>query len=251
MMPNDILKVTQADRDAMPPERLSLILGVQYGTLYKAFKKVGADSWVAGSPLSERDISALVYYYADLGNDTARKLAESRRKAEEPARNTDAPATESEVMPAESGEQKKETPQKASVWYYLADLVFFGVSGIVAYELWFFLKVWGLLFWGVYAGALFFCLAMAKDKRVPETAQYGYTAVVILECVAFFSHLSMANNLAIKAAKAGELPFLYNQWSGSMTAPFYIACALAAVLSGVPVFLLWARLNITKELSKQ
>jgi hypothetical protein len=95
-----------------------------------------------------------------------------------------------------------------------------------------------------------FCLVMAKDSRVRETAQYGYTAVILLECLAFFSHLSMANHLVIEAAKLQQLPFLYNEFIGSMTAPFYIACALAAVLSSVPVFLLWARLNITKELSK-
>jgi hypothetical protein len=175
--------------------------------------------------------------------ETLLTVTESEKKAPENTVQEVTPTTETE-------KESKESKKKASRWYYLADLGFFGVTAITAYELYFFLKIWGLFFWSIYALAMVFCLVMAKDARVRETAQYGYTAVVILECLAFFSHLSMANHLVVTAAKTQQLPFLYNEFIGSMTAPFYIACAISGVLSGIPIFLLWARLNITKELSK-
>jgi hypothetical protein len=250
MEQTDILKATQKERAEMTPEYLSLLLRKGVGTAYKAFKKVGKDTWALGTPLSEHDATALIMYYSRLGNEHAKQLAETRRTVTEtekkPAENT----VQEVVQTKETEKESTETKKKASRWYYLADMGFFGVTAITAYELYFFLKIWGLFFWAIYALAMVFCLVMAKDSRVRETAQYGYTAVVILECLAFFSHLSMANHLVVTAAKTQQLPFLYNEFIGSMTAPFYIACAISGVLSGIPIFLLWARLNITKELSK-
>lgn len=246
---NNILKGTQTERDNMPPERLSAWLGIKKDTLYKAYKVVGKGKWATGVPLLTADVEALILYYADR-NERAKSLAETLRTVTETEKKAPENTVQEVVPAAETEKESTESSRKPSCWYYLADLGFFGVTAITAYELYFFLKIWGLFFWAIYALAMVFCLVMAKDSRVRETAQYGYTAVVILECIAFFSHLSMANHLVVDAAKTQQLPFLYHEFIGTMTAPFYIACAISGVLSGIPIFLLWARLNITKELSK-
>lgn len=271
-MTHDIdLKGTQKEQDVMTPTRLSLILGIQTGTMYKAFKIVGTGTWGVNLPLSVADIDALILYYAGLGNETAIKLAESRQKPTE----TENKAPEKEVVssaPAtETEKEREETGRKVSRWYYLADTIFFFVLIMTGAEIWFFLsagtkaeatgyniiKVWGIGLWFVYAVATTISLVMAKDANIPKTAEWGFTALVILEIFGAVCHFSMAKYLVTEAAKNGLMPFTYafpsqameGEWY-SVTAPLWIAGAIAGILSGIVIYAVWIRLNITKELSR-
>jgi len=235
-------------REVMTPERLSMILGIPPGTLYKAWKKNGLNGWGLGQVLDEDDVSTIILYYANLRNETAIRLAESRRKEKE------TPGSESRMQDngseAAKESRKEKGERKASRWYYIADLIFYGVLAVSGYEMWFFMGHWGLLFWAIYAAAVSLSLFMAKDPDIPRTAQTGFTAVCILESLAFFGHFAMANLLIVRAAKAELLPFRYDAW-GTLSAPFYIAGVLACVLSGIVIYAVWIRLNITKELNKK
>lgn len=245
--------------DGLEPERLAVLLGVQYDTLYKAWKSQGFNGWAKGRPLDHIGTAGIVEYYAGLGNDTAGCLAEGFR-VEMESRNKPAeieqPETESRQNAAEDATEQPETKRKRpSRWYYIADVIFFAVIGLTGYEAWFFLKAWGLGFWAIYAAAITISLVMAKDSSIPKTAQWGFTAVIIFEALAYFGHLAMANYLVINAAKKRLLPFEYADAKYgdyySLELPFYIALVLAGLLSGIVIYVVWLRLEITKELSKQ
>lgn len=268
-MTHDIIKHTE--RDVMTPTRLSLILGIQTGTMYKAFKLVCRGTWGINSALSEANVNALIFYYSDLGNDTAKKLAESRRKETEIVSAPGGNEQVSKIEPEESPAEKKETEKKPSKWYYLADTIFFFVLIMTGVEVWFFIstgmkadtpgaaiiRAWGMGLWFVYAVAISISLVMAKDASIPKTAEWSFTALVILEIIGAVCHFSMAKYVVTEAAKNGLMPFTYafpsqameGEWY-SVTAPLYIAGAIAAVLSGIVIYAVWIRLSITKELAR-
>ena len=245
--------------DGLEPERLAVLLGVQYDTLYKAWKSQGFNGWAKGRPLDSVDTAGIITYYSGLGNDTAGCLAEAFKTETESRDNaleTEQPETEAGQNAAEQPAEQPETKQKRpSRWYYIADVIFFAVIGLTGYEAWFFLKAWGLGFWAIYAAAITISLVMAKDPAIPKTAQWGFTAVIIFEALAYFGHLAMANYLVINAAKKRLLPFEYADAKYgdyySLELPFYIALVLAGLLSGIVIYVVWLRLEITKELSKQ
>lgn len=242
--------------DGLEPERLAVLLGVQYDTLYKAWKSQGFNGWAKGRPLDHIDTAGIIEYYARLGNNTAGCLAESFRVEMEsrskPA-ETEQPETETRQNATEDVTEQPETKRKRpSRWYYLADCIFFAVIGITGYEMHYFMGVWGLLFWGIYAAAVTISLVMAKDSSIPKTAQWGFTAVIIFEALAYFGHLAMANLLICNAAKAGQMPFFYNGfYRETLEYPFWIATVLGGVLSGIVIYVVWLRLEITKEISAQ
>lgn len=268
-MTHDI--TTQTERDAMTPARLSLILGVQIETLRKASKIVCTGTWGKNSALSEADTNSLIFYYAALGNETAKKLAENRRKETEKVAVSGGNGQMAKIQPAEIPAEKKETEKKASRWYFIADAIFFLVLIMTGAEVWFFLttgmkadapgaaiiRAWGMGLWITYAAAISISLLMAKDASIPKTAEWGFTALVILEFFGAVCHFSMAKYLVTEAAKNGLMPFTYafpsqameGEWY-SVTAPLWIAGAISAVLSGIVIYAVWIRLSITKELSK-
>lgn len=252
-MTHDInrLSTTIRQPEAMTPERLSNVLGLKLNTLYKAWKANGLNGWAVSEPLKQADVDTMILYYAGRGNETARKLAENARmRLEESAEKTPALNESAEAKPEAPAESGKESrAARPSRWYYLADLILLFVLGVSGYELHFFLGMWGLFFWGVYAAAVMLSLIMAKDRTIPRTAEAGFTAVCILEALAFFGHFAMANLLVVNAAKADLLPFRYDAW-GTLSAPFYIAAVLACILSGIVIYVVWIRLNITKEMNK-
>lgn len=234
----------------MTPERLALVLGLKENTLYKAWKSNGLNGWAIGSPLRQVDIDTIVLYYASIGNETAKRLAEGARKRAESAAHDSGMVRIGAEPVTETDAERPETSRKPSRWYYLADGIFFAVVGVTGYELAYFLGAWGLMLWAIYAAAISISLVMAKDMAIPRTAQWGFTAVIIFEALAYFGHLAMANLLVVNAAKRGELPFDYSGW-GTLQAPFWIAAILAGVLSGVVIYVVWLRLEITKELNKK
>lgn len=252
-MTHDInrLSTTIRQPEAMTPERLANVLGLKRNTLYKAWKANNLNGWAVSEPLKQADVDTMILYYAGRGNETARKLAENARMrllaAAEKAPALNEIAEAKPEAPAENGKESRAA--RPSRWYYLADLILLFVLGVSGYELHFFLGMWGLFFWGVYAAAVILSLIMAKDRTIPRTAEAGFTAVCILEALAFFGHFAMANLLVVNAAKADLLPFRYEAW-GTLSAPFYIAAVLACILSGIVIYVVWIRLNITKELNK-
>ena len=247
-----LFSATDPRRNQTTPKSLALILGLKVNTLYKAWKANNLNGWAIGEALDQADIDAIVLYYAGLGNETALKLAEGaqermEKQAESDGNAVSAPLTDAETLTEITEGKRKSAPSR---WYYIADLILLFVLGVSGYELHFFLGKWGLFFWGVYAAAVILSLIMAKDKSIPETAKAGFTAVCILETLAFFGHFAMANLLVVNAAKANLLPFRYEAW-GTLSAPFYIAAVLAAILSGIVIYVVWIRLSITKELNKK
>lgn len=253
MMQNDkeLIVLAAGTEDSMTPERLALILGLELDTLYRAWKTNGLNGWARKKPLDQDGVDTIIMYYANLGNETALRLSESARMRKEMIAESDGRQAPETVKGADTDSGKNGSERKRpSRWYYIADLIFYGVLAVSGYELWFFLGRWGLFFWAIYAAAVTLSLFMAKDPDIPRTADAGFTAVCILEALAFFGHFAMANLLIVNAAKADLLPFRYDAW-GTLSAPFYIACVLACVLSGIVIYAVWIRLSITKELNKK
>lgn len=270
MIQNNILKGTGTERDNMPPERLSAWLGIKKDTVYKAHKIVGKGKWATGVPLLPADVDALILYYSDR-NENARGLMETLRNATETEKERKETKQEISAPATETKKESKESAKKPSRLYLLADAIFFFVLIMTGAEIWFFLssgmkaeapgyniiRIWGMGLWVVYAIAISISLVMAKDASIPKTAEWGFTALVILEIFGAICHFSMANYLVTEAAKNGLMPFKYafpgmameGEWY-SITAPFWIAGAIAGVLSGIVIYAVWIRLNITKELSK-
>lgn len=249
MEQTDILKTTQKERDVMTPTRLSLVLGIQTGTMYKAFKIVGTGTWGVNLPLSVSDVDALILYYAALGNETAIKLAESRVKVTESEKKAPENTVQEIATVTETAKESTETEKKRRVNITLLDFVFLFILLMTGYSVRFFLGNWGIGLWVVYAGALIDALLKAANPKTPKTAENAFVIVCILEILATSVHFSMANLLVVNAAKANLLPFRYEHW-GTLSAPFWIAFVLSCVLSGIAIWAVAARLLTTKELSK-
>lgn len=247
----ELIMQAAAKQDAMTPERLALILGLKVDTLYRAWIANGLNGWAKKKPLDQDSIDTIILYYANLGNETAIGLSENARmRKETPAENGGKPEPDSPASAESANKEAESAPVKPSGWYYIADAIFLGVLAVSGYELWFFLGRWGLFFWAIYAAAVSLSLFMAKDQRIPRTAEAGFTAVCIFEALAFFGHFAMANLLIVNAAKANLMPFQYDAW-GTLSAPFYIALVVACVPSGIVIYAVWIRLSITKELNKK
>lgn len=236
------------ERDQPTPESISLMLRKQIGTAYKAFKKVGKDGWAVGTPLSERDATALIMYYAAQGNPHAKKLAENRSTVTESPQKEKENTTPVEGTPAESVTENKEIkPSRLS----LLDVVFWFTVCLTGWGFYTFFGVWGIGVWIVYALIAIHAMIMAQNPRLRSTARAGLAAVVGLEIIAFCVHFAMFN-LAIWRIggdlKRGEiLPFRIFE---HLDYPFYIAVVFAAILSAGNIYAVSVKMNITKELSK-
>lgn len=251
----DITAILERDR-SMTPKRLSVILGVSLDTLYRAWKKKNPGmGWAKGADLDSAGVDRIVFYYAALGNDTAVKLAENRKpeRTERP-RKEDGTPTEQTERPAQvdgteterGGTHTESTRNTHGIT--MLDVVFVFILLLTGWNLYYFLGHWGAAFWIAYAGVSINALLMASRADIPRTARVGLSVVVVLEFIAFWTHLAMANLLLVNAAKKDLLPFQYDAW-GTLEAPFYIALVVAAVLSGIAVYAVWVRISITSETS--
>lgn len=240
---------------SMTPERLSAGLGVSIDTLYRAWKKQNPSaSWARGVDLDGEGVERIVEYYADLGNPTAirmmaNRMAETSRKAAEQVTECDGTQNKQAETGADCHEQKTERTKRAPRFTVL-DAVFVLILLLTGWNIWFFLGKWGAAFWVAYAGVMIDALRMASRPDIQRTARAGLAVVCVLEFIAFWTHLAMANLLLVNAAKANLLPFRYEAW-GTLEAPFYIALVVAAVLSGTAVYAVWVRISIANELKKQ
>ena len=239
---------------SMTPERLSAGLGVSIDTLYRAWKKQNPSaSWARGVDLDGEGVERIVAYYADLGNQTAvrmmeNRVAETSRKAAERVTEIDGTQTKPAEIAADRQTEKTERTKRAPRFTVL-DAVFLLILLLTGWNVWFFLGKWGAAFWVAYAGVMIDALRMASRPDIQRTARTGLAVVCVLEFIAFWTHLAMANLLLVNAAKSNLLPFRYEAW-GTLEAPFYIACVVAAVLSGTAVYAVWVRISIANELSK-
>lgn len=126
------------------------------------------------------------------------------------------------------------------------DIVYATTIVTAIYGLWFNLKEMGVAFAIPYSLISLHALRMAKNPDTLKTARAGISAVVVLEILTFFIHLSMFNLRVVQIAKANALPFEYSYW-GSMSAPFYIALVLSALFSGAGVYAVAITFSITAE----
>lgn len=241
---------------SMTPERLSVVLGVSLDTLYRAWKKENPGlTWARGADLDSAGVDRIVFYYAALGNETAVRLVENRKPEQtERPRKADGTPTERAEHPDQVGGTETEssgTPTESTRnagGITMLDAVFVFILLLTGWNLYYFLGHWGAAFWIAYAGVSINALRMASRADIPRTARVGLSVVVVLEFIAFWTHLAMANLLLVNAAKKDLLPFQYDAW-GTLEAPFYIAIVVAAVLSGIAVYAVWVRISITSETS--
>jgi len=248
MIQNIDLKGTQKERDVMTPTRLSLILGIETGTMYKAFRIVGTGTWGVNLPLSVADVDALILYYSNLGNETAIKLAESRQKPTETEKESTETKPEISTPATETEKERKETkPNRLS----LLDVVFWFTVCLAGWGFYTFLGNWGIGVWVVYALIAVHAMIMARNPNLISTARAGLAAVIVLEIVTFFVHLAMFNlaiwRLGGNLRKGEILPFRVYE---HLEYPFYIALVLAALLSAASIYAVAVRMGITMELSK-
>lgn len=242
---------------SMTPERLSAGLGVTMDTLYRAWKKQNPGaSWARGVDLDNKGVDRIIEYYAGLGNHTAIRMMEnraaetSRKAAERVTENGGTQTkqaetgTDCQAQKTEHAERKARAPR-----FTVLDAVFLLILALTGWNVWFFLGKWGAAFWVAYAGVMIDALRMASRPDIQRTARAGLAVVCVLEFIAFWTHLAMANLLLVNAAKANLLPFRYEAW-GTLEAPFYIALVVAAVLSGTAIYAVWVRISIANELGK-
>lgn len=162
------------------------------------------------------------------------KAATANRKV--PARRTfQAPTPE--PMPAQS---------KRRAWPTLSmlDAVYYTTIFTAVYGLWFTLKEMGLAFAVPYTLVSLHALRMAKNPESRKTAQAGVAAVVVLEVLTFFVHLTLFNLRAVQAAKVGKLPLGY--WDDP-SAPWWISCVLAGLFSAAGVYAVAVTFSLTSE----
>lgn len=176
----------------------------------------------------------------------ARKKAAVREEhAPVPARHT-APARRSRMTRPESKQNA------VSVWIQsitMLDVVYLATIATAIYGLWFNLREMGLAFAVPYSLISLHALRMAKNPASRRTAQAGIAAVVVLEILTFFIHLSMFNLRIVQSAKAQALPFEYSYY-GTLEVPFYIACVLSGLFSAAGVYAVAVTFSLTMEKHK-
>lgn len=140
------------------------------------------------------------------------------------------------------------TPAKRRAWptFSMLDAVYYTTIATAVYGLWFTLKEMGLAFAVPYCLIALHALRMAKNPESRKTAQAGVSAVVVLEILTFFVHLTLFNLRAVQAAKLGKLPLEYSYW-GTMEAPWWIACVLAGMFSAAGVYAVAVTFSLTSE----
>ena len=140
------------------------------------------------------------------------------------------------------------TPTKGRAWptFSMLDAVYYTTILTAVYGLWFTLKEMGLAFAVPYCLIALHALRMAKNPESRKTAQAGVAAVVVLEILTFFVHLTLFNLRAVQAAKLGKLPLEYSYW-GTMEAPWWIACVLAGMFSAAGVYAVSVTFSLTSE----
>lgn len=154
-----------------------------------------------------------------------------------------------DLTAAIQGERKKREPGSFERWLRsitALDIVFAVTILTAIYGLWYNLREMGLAFAVPYSLISFHAMRMAKNNRNLKTARAGIAAVVILEALAFFVHLSMFNLRVVQIAQKGNLPFEYSAW-GSLEAPFYIALVLATLFSASGIYSVGVTFSMTKE----
>ena len=132
----------------------------------------------------------------------------------------------------------------------MLDMVYLSTIATAVYGLIYNLREMGAFFAIPYCLISWHAIRMAKRSDNRKTAQAGIAAVVVLEALTFFIHLSMFNLRLVDAAKAGSLPFEYSFW-GSTSAPFYIACILAGLFSGAGIYAVSVTFSLTSEKHQQ
>lgn len=251
----DIAAILERNRH-ITPERLSVVLGVSLDTLYRAWKKQNpALGWARGADLDEAGVEKMFAYYAGLGNTTALRMMENRQE-EQGGTERKAPDGTAESSGTEQAQAVQAEPASPALTertrkaprFTVLDAVFLLILCLTGWNVFFFLGKWGAAFWLAYAGVMVDALRMASSPDIQRTARAGLAVVCVLEFIAFWTHLAMANLLLVNAAKADLLPFRYEAW-GSLEAPFYIACVVAATLSGTAVYAVWVRISVTKEMN--
>ena len=163
------------------------------------------------------------------------------------------PATERKPRTTQQAQPKQlETVQQpvkqAFTWWGITmlDMVYLSTILTAVYGLVYNLREMGAFFAVPYCLISWHAIRMAKRSDNRRTAQAGIAAVVVLELLTFFIHLSMFNLRLVDAAKAGSLPFEYSFW-GSTSAPFYIACILAGLFSGAGIYAVSVTFSLTSE----
>lgn len=140
---------------------------------------------------------------------------------------------------------------KKKYWFEyvtMLDVVYLATIATAVYGLWFNLREMGIAFAVPYTLVSFHALRMAKNPESAKTAQAGIAAVVVLEILTFFIHLTMFNLRIIQATKQMILPFSYEWYSGDMKEiPFFIACVLSALFSAAGVYAVSVTFSLTME----
>ena len=169
------------------------------------------------------------------------KAAVREEHAPDPVKHT-APTRRNRTAPAPK-------QNAVSVWFQsitMLDVVYLATIATAIYGLWFNLLEMGLAFAVPYSLISFHALRMAKNPDSRRTAQAGIAAVVVLEILTFFIHLSMFNLRIVQAAKAQALPFEYSFY-GTLEVPFYIACVLSGLFSAAGVYAVAVTFSLTME----
>lgn len=163
----------------------------------------------------------------------------SRRRVTAPAKRTVETTVQATPAPDQQPAQRRKWPTVS-----MLDVVYYTTIATAVYGLWFTLKEMGLAFAVPYCLVSLHALRMAKNPESRQTARVGVAAVVVLEVLTFFIHLTLFNLRAVQAAKAGTLPLMY--WE-NISAPWYIACVLAGIFSAAGVYAVAVTFSITSE----
>lgn len=158
----------------------------------------------------------------------ARRAVLAKRETVKPANHAFTPAVKSRAWPTVT----------------MLDVVYYTTIATAVYGLWFTLKEMGLAFAVPYTLVGLHALRMAKNPASRKTARAGLAAVVVLETLTFFVHLTLFNLRAVQAAKIGKLPLDY--WDDP-SAPWWIACVLAAMFSAAGVYAVAVTFSLTSE----
>ena len=171
-------------------------------------------------------------------------------EAKQPTR----PVTERKVRTPQTKQAESAQPpvKPAFNWWGITmlDMVYLSTIVTAIYGLIYNLREMGAFFAVPYCLISWHAIRMAKRSDNRRTAQAGIAAVVVLEVLTFFIHLSMFNLRLVDAAKSGSLPFEYSFW-GSTSAPFYIACILAGLFSGAGIYAVSVTFSLTSEKYQQ
>lgn len=163
--------------------------------------------------------------------------------SEKPARRRAAPVKR-ETVKTVNHTFTPATKRRAWPSFSMLDAVYYTTILTAVYGLWFTLKEMGLAFAVPYCLVSLHALRMAKNPESRKTAQAGVAAVVVLEILTFFVHLTLFNLRAVQAAKLGKLPLGY--WDDP-SAPWWIACVLAGLFSAAGVYAVAVTFSLTSE----